>query len=152
MKTISLLLEPANGTEGTIGGHFTIYSFISDIRNRFSDIGEIYTIITTVKVLKACGHDLSPNLLKEGSNELLETLSIILLPSFVGKCMERSIRIPLLQYFIEIILLTCHQSGFVSNDCMANQLIYMYTTFCSAANDRKEVRVVFAILENHLIS
>ena len=44
---------------------------------------------------------------------------------------------------IPYILLSSLQAGFIPGDSTANQLTYLYNTFCQALNDGKEVRVVF---------
>ena len=57
--------------------------------------------------------------------------------------MERCVHKHLYNYISQNNLLTPLQSGFISGDSTANQLLNIYHMFCEAQDNGKEVRVVY---------
>ena len=60
-----------------------------------------------------------------------------------NKVLERLISKNLYNHFLDNNFLSSFQSGFIPGDSTANQLIFLYHTFCEALDAGKEVRAVF---------
>ena len=76
---------------------------------------------------------------------LVNNYRLISLLSTAGKVKEKVIHKHMSHFFKDHEVLTRLQSGFVSGDSTANQLVDIYNTFCKALDDGKEVRAVFVI-------
>ena len=63
--------------------------------------------------------------------------------SSVGKAFEKAVRKHVHNFILANKIITPFQSGFMPEDSTINQLTDMYSTFCQALDEGKEVRVVF---------
>ena len=80
---------------------------------------------------------------KKDDPSLVSNYRPISLLSTVGIVMEKFIHTHMFNFFKDHEVLTRLQSGFLSGDSTANQLVYINNTFCKAVDDGKEVRAVF---------
>ena len=80
---------------------------------------------------------------KPGDPSIVSNHRPVALLSDIEKTFER----PVFKHLYNLLhvnnILTPHQSGFTPGDLTANQLTYLYDTFCEALDSGKEVRVVF---------
>ena len=67
----------------------------------------------------------------------------ISLLSTVSKVLEKIVHKYLFNFFRDNNVITAFQSGFVPGDSTVNQLIDIYSTFCKALDEGKEVRAIF---------
>ena len=90
-------------------------------------------------------------LFKTGDRSEFGNYRPISLLNICSKVCEKIIFKHLFNYCRDNDIISIHQSGFTPGDSTVHQLVYLYNTFCKALNDKKDVRIVFAISQRLLI-
>ena len=81
-------------------------------------------------------------LFKKDDTSLVSNYRPISLLNTIGNVMGKIIH-KHISFFNEYNVILCLQSGFVLGDSTVNQLVDIYTTFCKALDEGKEVRAAF---------
>ena len=80
---------------------------------------------------------------KKNAKTITDNYRPVSLLSCVSKLLERLVFKHMYNYFKEHFIISIHQSGFKIGDSTVHQLSYLYHMFCSAIDEKKDVRIVF---------
>ena len=80
---------------------------------------------------------------KKGNKSLCSNYRPISLLNITAKICEKIVFKQLFNYIRDNNLISPHQSGFIPGDSTVNQLVYLYNTFATALNEKKDIRIVF---------
>ena len=80
---------------------------------------------------------------KKNAKSIADNYRPVSLLSCVSKLLERLVFKHMYNYFKEHFIISIHQSGFKIGDSTVHQLSFLYHMFCSAIDEKKDVRIVF---------
>ena len=63
--------------------------------------------------------------------------------STVGKVLEKIVLKYVFNFLMDLEVLTTLQSGFISGECTVNRLVEIYSSFCKAIDEGKDVSAIF---------